>query len=403
MNIKNVLISRASNCFFYIAVIIEVLIVLVDRSNYTNPIEGRLFQITFVLFLVKTCLTRYTWKEYICIFSFCVLGAVSYFVTERNEIIRLVIFIASCKDIDMEKCLKLVFWLTLSGCLVIIGMSVTGIYGGISLTQDYGRGSVETRYTLGMGHPNALQCMVWSLSMLGLYLYGKIMKWWHYLILLAVNIFFFCLTDSRTSLIVTLYAIVLIFLVTRKQNLVRQKIINRIGIVTAASSIGVSVLAAANAYRIYNYIWYDERSPVTMVFYYLNKVLNGRIRILTETDRFEGAIQTWKLFSGPENNYYFDLGWVRLFYWYGIIPGCIFVAAILLLLFFYYRKNDYMSIALVAAICLYTVIEAHVISVYLARNYIFFLMGAVWCEVLKEPAGWKKVGLERKDRIEKLN
>ncbi|MDO4304456.1 MAG: hypothetical protein Q4D94_11115, partial [Bacillota bacterium] len=169
---------------------------------------------------------------------------------------------------------------------------------------------------------------------------------------------------------------------------------------TSAGSIGVSILTAANAYRIYNYIWYDDRSPVTMLFYYLNKLLNGRIRILVGTTRFEGTVQTWRLFSGPENNYFFDLGWVRLFYWYGIIPGCIFVAAIALLLFFFYRKNDYMSIMLIAAICLYTVTEAHVISVYLARNYIFFLMGGVWYEVMKGPAGWKSTDIqERKDIV----
>ncbi len=404
MSTKGILISRITNWFFYIAVVIEVLIVIVDKSNYTNPIQGRLFQLTFILFLVKACLTRYIWKEYICIFLFCILGAVSYFVTGRNEIIRLIIFIAACKDIDMKKCLKLVFWLTLAGCLVIICLSVTGIYGGISLTQDYGRGSVETRYTLGMGHPNALQCMVWSLSILGLYLYGMTIKWWHYLILLAVNAFFFFLTDSRTSLIVTLYAIGLIFLVTWKPNILIQKIINWIGIITAVGSIGVSILVAANAYRVYDYVWYDDRSPVTMVFYYLNKVLNGRVRILVENNSFEGTVQTWRLFSRPENNYFFDLGWVRLFYWYGVIPGCVFVAAIICLLFFYYKKNDYMSIALVAAICLYTVIEAHVISVYLARNYIFFLMGAAWYEMLKEPVNWKKKDdEERKDGNGKLN
>lgn len=404
MNVKSILNSKIAYWFFYLAVMMEVLIVIVDKSNYTNPVEGRLFQVTFVLFLMKVCLTRYTRREYICIFFFCILGVVSYFVTGRNEIVRLIIFIAACKDIDMKKCLKLVFWLTLFGCLVVIGLSVTGIYGGVFLTQDYGRGGVETRYTLGMGHPNALQCMVWSLSILGLYLYGTIMKWWHYLILLAVNLFFFALTGSRTSLIVTVFAIALVFLVTRKQNLLSQKIMNWIGILTAAGSIGVSLLAAANAYRIYNYIWYDDRSPVTMFFYYLNNALNGRIRMLTGTVRWEGTPQTWKLFSGPENNYFFDAGWIRLFYWYGIIPGCIFVAAIFLLLFYYYKKNDSMSIALIAAICLYTIIEAHVISVYLARNYIFFLIGGAWCEILGGSMRRKKNEERgRKDEIGKLS
>ena len=49
---------------FYLAVMIEVLMVIVDKSAYTNPIEGRLFQLTFLLCLIKVVLTRYSWKEY---------------------------------------------------------------------------------------------------------------------------------------------------------------------------------------------------------------------------------------------------------------------------------------------------------------------------------------------------
>ena len=59
---------------FYLAVVIEVLIVVVDKSAYINPIEGRLFQLTFLLFTVKTALTKYSWKEYLVIFLFLLLG-----------------------------------------------------------------------------------------------------------------------------------------------------------------------------------------------------------------------------------------------------------------------------------------------------------------------------------------
>lgn len=404
MRSKNEVLSQIAYWCFYAAVIIEACMVIIDKSNYTNPIEGRLFQLTFLLFLLKVCLTKYTWKEYFCIFLFCILGAISYFVTGRNEIVRLVIFVAACKEVDIRKCMKLVFWITLSGCLVIIGLSVTGIYGGLSLTQDYGRGMVETRYTLGMGHPNALQCMVWSMTVLGMYLYGVRMKWWHYLMILALNIFFFWLTDSRTSLLVTIYAIILVFIVIRSPNAWREKVISWIGIITSVGSIGISILTAAGAYRVYDYIWYDDRSPITLAFYYLNKILNGRIRTLVGTTRFEGTVQTWHLFSGPENNYFFDMGWIRLFYWYGIIPGCVFVAAIAVLLIYFYKKNDFMSIVLIASICLYTITEAHVISVYLARNYIFFLIGAVWYEVIKGPASRKNENIwERENSIGRIN
>ena len=41
-----------------------------------------------------------------------------------------------------------------------------------------------------------------------------------------------------------------------------------------------------------------------------------------------------------------------------------------------------MEIMLMASFSLYTVIEAHAISEYLARNYLFFLMGAYWYQML---------------------
>ena len=380
---KEGLLSKIAYYSFYIAVIIEVLMVIIDKSNYTNPIEGRLFQLTFLLFLIKVCLTKYTRREYVVIFLFCLLGAVSYFITERNEIIRLVMFVAACKNIEMKKCLKMVFWLTLSGCLAIILLSVTGIYGAVSLTQDYGRGSIETRYTLGMGHPNALQCMVWALTALGIYLYREKMRFYHFVVVFILNVAAFVLSDSKTSFLVAAFTIAVAYLSGEKLPKRIKKLCAWLNGVVVIGSIGASIVMAANAYRVYNHDWHCVSDPVTMLFVRLNDLLNGRIRILTETVGWEGSMNSWTLFSGPDSIYYFDMGWVRLFYWYGIIPGCVFVAVIVILLIYFLKKEDYLSIALIAAISLYTIAEAHVISVYLARNYVFFLIGAAWCEILK--------------------
>ena len=380
---KEGLLSKIAYYSFYIAVIIEVLMVIIDKSNYTNPIEGRLFQLTFLLFLIKVCLTKYTRREYAVILLFCLLGAASYFITERNEIIRLVMFVSACKNIEMKKCLKMVFWLTLSGCLAIILLSVTGIYGAVSLTQDYGRGSIETRYTLGMGHPNALQCMVWALTALGIYLYREKMRFYHFVVVFILNVAAFVLSDSKTSFLVAVFTIAVAYLSGEKLPKRIKKLCAWLNGVVVIGSIGASIVMAANAYRVYNHDWHCVSDPVTMLFVRLNDLLNGRIRILTETVGWEGSMNSWTLFSGPDSIYYFDMGWVRLFYWYGIIPGCVFVAVIVILLIYFLKKEDYLSIALIAAISLYTIAEAHVISVYLARNYVFFLIGAAWCEILK--------------------
>lgn len=376
MEKRQEIISQIAYGSFYLAVIMEVLIVLIDKSALVNPIEGRLFQITFLLFFIKVCLTKCTWKEYLAIFLFCVLGMVSYLATGRNEIIRIVMFIAACKNINMEKCLKLVFYMTLSGCVLIILLSLTGIYGDVSLTQDYGRGGVETRYTLGMGHPNALQCMVWALTTLALYLYAEKLKWYEYLALLAANGFFFFLTDSKTSMLVIVFTMLITCMASAKKSVVIPRISAFLSGVVTIFSIGISVVIAANAYRVYDYAWTGKSSPATKFFVKLNELLNGRIRILSGTTRFEGTTSTWRLFSEPANNYYFDMGWVRLFYWYGIIPACVFIAVMLAVMVYCYRKAKYKEIVLIASFALYSVIEAHAVSVYLARNYVLFIMGA---------------------------
>lgn len=386
MKIEQKQIEKIAYGSFYLGVIIEVLMVIIDKSALINPVEGRLFQLTFLLFLIKTCLTRYDKKEYAVIAAFLALGAISYFVTDRNDIVRIVMFLAACKNVDMQKCMKLVFYMTLTGCLIIMFLSFFGIGGGMALTQDYGRGSVETRYTLGMGHPNALQCMVWALTVLALYLYGEKWKWYGYAAALAVNIGFFFLTDSKTSLAAGVFAVGFTWIICKCKS---EKIIKLCGIgsiLVTVGSILFSILVAFKAHYVYEYDWGIDKSQTAYLYKMLDRVLTGRIRTLAGTVRWEGTVSTWKLFSEPANNYYFDMGWIRLFYWYGIIPGIIVTALLLVWAVYCYQKKEYLVLAFIVNFTLYTVFEAHIISSYIGRNYLLFLFGNAWCSIIK----WRK-------------
>lgn len=369
----------ALNCF-YLAVITEVLIVIIDKSALINPIEGRLFQLTFLLCFVKVCLTGYSLREYLVLVLFLGLGSVSYFATGRNEILRIVMLIAACKDVDVKKCLKLIFCLTLAGCIVIMLLSLLGIGGGAVVIQDYGHGSVESRYTFGMGHPNALQCMVLALSMLGMYLYYDRMKWYHYLSVLALNLVFFRFTQSKTAILIIMYAMVGFAVATFIKNRPLRVLFSIGNILASIFSVVISVLAAKDAMYMWDY--YTKGIFTLKAYYYsqLDKILTGRIASLIETVNHEGTIQTWSLFSRPENNYFFDMGWVRLFYWYGVIPAGIMVAVLWIFLLYCLVKNRVAEIVLISAISLYTVMEAHFVSEYIARNYVLFLLGMYWMQ-----------------------
>lgn len=384
MKMNGALKEKTTYYLFMTGVVIEVLLVLVDKSAYTNPAEGQIFRLTFLLFLAKVCLTKYSVKEYAVIAFSLAIGAVSYFVTGRNEIIRVVMFVAACKDIDMKKCLKLVFWMTLTGCIILIFLSLSGILGTVSLTQDYGRGSIEKRYVLGLGHPNALQCMVCVLTMLGLYLYHEKWKWYCYAAALLVNIVFFLLTDSKTGLLVALGVILLFFWSSRIRGskMTRGFSVANIGI--AAGSIVLSVLSAKDAMCLWRHFMEGEYSTKIRFYVFLNRLLTGRIHSLIETKTHEGVMETWHLFSNPESQYYFDMGWVRLFYWYGVIPATLGILVLMGMMIYFAREKKLEELALFSMIALYTVIEAHFVSVYIARNYLLFVVGMYWWKILEK-------------------
>ena len=152
-------IDKIGLYLLYFSVTLEIIIVIIDKSNYTNPLEGRLFRITFLLAAGKVLCTKYSLKEWAALIMFGILGLISYKITGRNEILRIIAFVAACKGTDVKKLLKYVFYLTTAGCLLLVFLSVTGIYGGLALETDFGRGYRQVRYCLGLGHPNALHCM----------------------------------------------------------------------------------------------------------------------------------------------------------------------------------------------------------------------------------------------------
>lgn len=383
LNKKNINMEMIVKLLFYLALLLELIIVIVDKSDYINPIEGQLFRITFLLAAGKLILTKYSLKEWLCIAAFGLLGVVSYKVTGRNEILRIVVFIAACKNIELRKMFSFVFYITLGGCLLLMVLSLTGIYGNLYLEADFGRGIFERRYCIGMGHPNALHCMFFMLTLLGLYLYEKRMKWYQFLIVFLLNFSLFLLTDSKTGMLITTAAVGLTVIFHYCQPMKDWKWIYLAGILLFLSCVLLSIAASH----------YGLTKPFLQKMDFL---LNGRILDLYwGSQAHEGTTAWWSLFSAERNTYYFDMGYVRVFYWYGIIPAVIYFLLNMILIWECYKKRDYMGLVIMTVLAVYTIVEAHIISVYIGRNYILLLLGAYWNDMLcvknetKEAYLWK--------------
>ncbi|MBD5458443.1 MAG: hypothetical protein HDR27_07735 [Lachnospiraceae bacterium] len=382
---------RIPQILFYIGLTIELIIVIIDKSNYINPIEGLLFRVTFLLFTLKLLSTAYTWKEW-CLIAFMELIAlISYKVTGKNDIIRIVTFAAACKGIPLKQMIRYAFYVTLAGCVLIVLFAVTGIYGDMGLTADYGRkwdvfygqSTVETRYTLGMGHPNSLSCMFLMLLAMGIYGYAERLKWYVYLFLMLLNIGMYALTDSKTSMLIVTLLLLASFVMTYCRFFREKKIAYLCGFLVLLLCVGFSVDASANAPQVkdawWNYVYLERESPDVHIRLLMrtDQFMNGRIKSLTDSARNDGTIGTWSAFSCPDNmDYYFDMGWVKLFYRYGIIPGILYCIACTVLLWKFARKKDAFGLVIFTVLAIYSVMEAHLFSVYIGRNFLLMMMGS---------------------------
>lgn len=404
--------KKIPRILFYVALTIELGIVIIDKSNYINPIEGTLFRVTFVLFALKLFSTEYTLKEWALIVFFMMIGIISYQVTGKNDVIRIVTFVAACKGIPLKQMLRYAFYVTLIGCAAIVLLSATGIYGEMTLTTYYGRGAnhqavyedlsrlgeEETRYTLGMGHPNALSCMYLMLCAMGIYAFSEKMKWYSYLFLMLLTVGVYKLTDSKTSMLITASLLLGAFVMTVCHFFKNHRIVYICAFLVFACCIGFSVDAAANAPKVRLAQWNEtyrgapDADTHTVLLLRMDEQLNGRIVSLTNSENNDGSMETWSAFSCPNNmNYYFDMGWVKLFYRYGVIPGILYCAVCLALLWRFYRERDGFGMVIFTILSVYSVLEAHLFSVYIGRNFLLMMMGGSFFDTCKTNADRRDV------------
>lgn len=383
-----------ANLIFYLGITLELLFVLYDKSALHSLNTGMWFRVTFLLFFVKVLMTQYTMKEWCWMIGLGLIGFLSYKFSGRNDMLRLVVMCAAFKNVDYKKVMKYAFYVTFAGCMLILLLAITGIFGDMSMTAAFRMREVETRYTFGFGHPNQAHCLFWAVATLGVFCFWEKVNWIWLCGLMAFNVVIFLFTDSRGGFIGMTCTFLLSMLLKYVSKIRNAKWPYALVI---ACLIFVGLFSVGLAYfgivyhnlcpQIYTWDWF-------LTFYnWDDRFLSGRLWScygLLVTD-----MRNFSLFSNPANVEFMDMGFYKLFYWYGYVPAVIYLLANILLVRYAYSKKDGRILMLVASFNAYTFLEAHLISDYLGRNYLFFLMGGLWSQILHADHG-KTIGWRRR-------
>ena len=369
-------VREIGRVFFYIALFCEIVIFILDRADWINPYQSMMFRVTFVLFLVKCVCTKYTPREWAFIIltaAFCIFA---YSISIKDEIIRAMVFIIAMKDIDVKRALKFNYILTIAGSLVLVLLAALGVMGELVAPYGYGEKADLFMLSLGLGSSNTLGIQIWLFVALGIYLYHDRLSAFSYVLIAVLGVVVYFSTHCRTAVLMIFFSALLGFVFKVFPGLAKRAWVYVSGGLITLVCLGLSIYSAKVSAWLENETAFQQK---------LDRIFTGRIASLCAFENGGAVLENWTLFSSPDFNRYIDMGFVRLFWWYGIIPGALAMLSVLILFAYQYRRRDYAGFILTLSVVVFTLVEAHFVSPFIARAYLLFLAGGAWVRILGSP------------------
>lgn len=337
---RNFSIKNISLWLFYIAI---ALLAISDSGiqllilTEIGPGSRILRLISMSLLFCKVLMTRYTKKEFFILAPLGILSLYNYHIAGNIFGVYTILVIAASKDIDYSILFKTLFYSTLSAVVFVGILSFFEIGSPTQLTEDFGRGLVETRYCFGLYHPNIWHQAIGRCIIFGCIGHYKQLNIIHLLILFVFNYFIYRMSVSRTGLIAV--SIILIMLIFYKY------------LSKFMHTLFVKICAITGMLGIYGlYVYYTSKLTGE---YHLNaelfnwKVATGRLRQAVDFL----STHPIRLLSSrfPDDGTLFDCGFFRLFYEGGYLWGGFFFLCFFALVILAMKKNW----DIIIPVCLY--------------------------------------------------
>ena len=299
------------------------------------------------------------------------IGIVDYFSTGRNMFLKMtVLMLAVGGGREVEEYLRTIKWILLTlvcVTVVIIIASLTVGYGSLYHTDWRSfRGMGGIRFSLGFHDSLILQSMVMHITTLYCLVRGYRMRTAEYIVLFSLGCLFFVLTDSLTSSILAVLCLVLSMIIRvcdEQRNLIAN--ILAIGnLLWLFIAVGMSLLIASKVINSGNSVVLDS-------------ILSGRIHQLTvklSGDNLLPYMENWSVFSNRLCQAGYDLGYLELFYTYGIVPGIIYIGFLLYGVYVMWHRKAVMELTAMLIFSMYLFMEGIYWGNYVTMNFQYVLV-----------------------------
>lgn len=366
-------LRRPGIAVFYAALLLILFVDYVSATSVSLIYSGRLFQFAAVLLMCKVLVTKYTKTEYILLGLSLIIAALSFLYVHNYFACLLFLLIFAGKDIPFRKTAAM--YLMFVGVCIVITASAAflGIYGEISMKQDFRGLGMETRYCFGFTHPNTCHIIYMQFILVLIWYFWEKIKWFHIMAAILINAVLYIFTDSRTNMLLGTVVLGTMLLGKIWKWIQKAVWVYGLGIITLTTSLILSFLT----------VIHDTTESALLDF--VDKIWSGRIYwghiwakyyLIYEDDKVTGWTEREKitLFSHRDGQILIDMGFLKLYYNYGIIIFAIVIALMLIKIYRNARKKDLAELMIIVSGMVWMLGESFSFGQYITRNILFVFM-----------------------------
>ena len=333
------LVNTILYCSFFIHQLFFVL--SVSALSWYNPIIRKSTQMVIIISFIVMSITvfyyflrgKFSIKEIIIYIVLLIPLLISLYNYRVVMVISNLFYAAIFKNVDVKRSLRIVLYATIAGFLINVAISIITSNAGIAI-QKHPDGTDRVRYGLGFYYAYITAYYYLTIVIMFILAYDKF-SYLLYILLTALNIIIFKLTDTKAACFYAMIAIVLHFLFVKLKCNKLYNLFKPIAILSCPISTLIAIFLPQ---------FYIKGEPI---WDFLNQVVNGRL-FLTK-NAFEAC--GWTLFGQTahiwnEGKHYVDSAIGTMFVQNGLI---VLIMAVTFMTFFAYMavKINHKPLAIV--------------------------------------------------------
>lgn len=296
----------------------------------------------------------------VCTITLLSLTGISLFVINRDSsIIKLVILLLGATNIDLKKIIRSYFWIILTGMIIMIVLSQLAIVE--NLVYGRGDGSDTVRNSFGLLYPTNFSARIFILTLCYSYLNDFKLKWWELVSIGLVTYMTLVTTDGRLDVYSIL--LILIIILVKKMNTNYQRLLSCASLFVIPFSI------------IFTFITTVFYNPENKLFFILNRLLSGRLRLGREAfseynpfTLFGQVIESngWGGLEGKNLNlaeyFYIDSSYLKILFYQGVVVFVIMIMIIIYSQYKFFMQKKYNIVFVFALMGIYSIVSEFLIK-----------------------------------------